>query len=203
VQDFWVSLTREIGRPLIEEIAGLEAANHRRAPHGARTSTIPPCLRSKIWAECAYCARRVLSTACLFSPPDTTMFRFVAPITLAAAILGWAWETTLQPDYQSPMLKARVAAGREPTAPAELTTAGEMLVNSGWVDLILKGSRQDNEPASPVETVLDALARAAMNEEARPGGTPLLAFGIESEPLVGKLVAHDCLQLLDRQQCKR
>ena len=118
------------------------------------------------------------------------MFRFVAPITLAAAILGWAWETTLQPDYQSPMLKARVAAGREPTAPAELTTAGEMLVNSGWVDLILKGSRQDNEPASPVETVLDALARAAMNEEARPGGTPLLALlGIESEPLTRSRIA--------------
>jgi hypothetical protein len=95
------------------------------------------------------------------------MFRFFAGLTFAVAALGLAW-AAVPPDYQSPTLKLAPARSG-PTIPAQLTTTGEMLVNSEWVDLILRGARQHSEPTTP--PTLERTSRRDDNRPQRISGT--------------------------------
>jgi hypothetical protein len=55
-----------------------------------------------------------------------------------------------------------------------------------------------------VETVLDVLARAAMDEESRTGGTPLLALlGIEFEPLARSRIADGKIEAVAEPDTER
>jgi hypothetical protein len=67
-----------------------------------------------------------------------------------------------------------------------------------------RGGQVAIETTLEVETVLDVLARAAMNEEARPGGTPLLALlGIESEPLTRSRIADGKIEAVAEPDAER
>lgn len=75
------------------------------------------------------------------------MLRFLGRPTLAAATIALAWGTLL--DHQPPTPEPHAVASSSLAAPAQMTTAGEMLVTAEWFDLIFKGMRRQDETPIP------------------------------------------------------
>lgn len=85
------------------------------------------------------------------------MFRFLGAFPLAVVAFAFMWASLVNaPHYQSPARGPPPAASSDPATLVRVTTSGEMLINTDWVDLVLKGARQDSEPA---------LLRSRQNED--------------------------------------
>lgn len=121
------------------------------------------------------------------------MIRFFGGATLALAALAAAcWAALVEaPQAQSPKLAPPELATGNPTTRVQAMTAGEMHINADWFDLILRGARQDGEPAPPPKrnsgTVV--LEKRTIRERAR--GSCGLDRNI-SEPTGDSPASHIC-----------
>jgi Protein of unknown function (DUF2865) len=91
------------------------------------------------------------------------MLRFFSGLTLAAVTVALAWAAR-SPPLQPPAVTSITSA-----TPVQLVSTGEMLVTAEWFDLILRGTRQDNEPAPPSR--LERLPRQDDDRPKRSSGT--------------------------------
>jgi Protein of unknown function (DUF2865) len=91
------------------------------------------------------------------------MLRFFSGLTLAAVTFALAWAAR-SPPLQPPAVTSITSA-----TPVQLVSTGEMLVTAEWFDLILRGTRQDNEPAPPSR--LERLPRQDDDRPKRSSGT--------------------------------